>query len=126
MICKICGQDKPLHTKSGLCGNCYNKTLFASKSPEDQERIRINQRRLKAAWQKAHPGKNKQYVKTWRETHPNELKKNQRIAKMLQNAPKLTLKKAGIDTPFMRQQLEEHRKQELMSQIEAGMKLIGV
>lgn len=126
-ICNTCGQDKKLHAKSGQCGNCYNKALVASKSHEEQERIRANQRRLKAAWQKAHPDKVAQYTKKSRNKHPNTIKKaGLGLAKFIRERPIRILHEAGIDTPFMRQQLEEHRKQKLMRKIEAGMEMIGL
>ena len=127
-ICKQCGKVKPLHGVS-YCGSCYNKQRIASKPPEEQERIRKHQSELKTAWQKARLPENARYMKLWREAHPEYKEKTivqdrLSLAKLQREAPIKTLEKQGINTEFMRGQLEEHRKNKLALKIQSGMDLM--
>jgi hypothetical protein len=130
MVCTTCQQDKPLHGKSGLCGNCYGKQLLASKTPEDQAKMKEAHRLTNSRWVQNNPEKARDATRKWLAAHP-EVKK-ERLVKWKGTEPTRILRTAGIDTPFMREQLEEHRKnkrnrpptKELIAKIESGMRLM--
>ena len=86
--CRICTQIKPIYAKE-LCKNCYS-----------------------AEWKKRNPDTNSRYVKNHRENHPGYAADGlRRLAQFKEKIPIKILEDAGINTTFMRGQLEEHRKQ---------------
>ncbi len=121
----MCNTEKTIVSR-GICGSCKNKLWFASKTPEEQLDIKEKGRRRRIAWAKQHPEATNQYMKKYIKTHPEQMTKHLiQLARFKQGTQvNNVLQRAGIDTEFMRGQIEEHRKNKLNMRIELAMKLM--